>query len=48
MIWADGSRYVGEWRRGVQFGYGKMILHDGTVKEGYFENNAYMGPVPLN
>lgn len=43
MIWTDGSRYIGQWLRGIQHGYGKIIFPDGTVREGYFENNIYVG-----
>ena len=39
----DGSRYLGEWYKGVQHGFGKMIFADGRVKEGIFENNVYRG-----
>jgi len=46
MKWVDGSAYLGEWVRGIQHGYGKMIFQDGTVKEGYFDNNIYQGLVP--
>jgi hypothetical protein len=41
MIWAEGSRYIGEWKRGNQNGYGKMIFIDGTIKEGYFKDNVF-------
>lgn len=43
MSWTDGSKYVGEWKNGIQNGYGKMIFPNGKVKEGYFENNVYKG-----
>jgi hypothetical protein len=46
MRWTDGSYYVGEWVRGIQHGYGKIVFPDGTEKEGYFENNMYVGPLP--
>ena len=46
MFWTDGSIYQGEWKQGVQHGYGKMTFPDGTIKEGYFENNVYVGPGP--
>lgn len=46
MTWSDGSKYIGEWKKGSQYGYGKIILPDGMVKEGYFENNLFIGPVP--
>ena len=46
MRWTDGSSYVGEWVRGIQHGYGKIIYSNGVIKEGYFENNIYIGPLP--
>ncbi|CDW76380.1 UNKNOWN [Stylonychia lemnae] len=46
MTWTDGSKYIGQWFKGIQHGYGKMIFPDGTFKEGYFDNNAYVGHVP--
>jgi hypothetical protein len=46
MRWTDGSYYTGEWIRGIQHGYGKIVFPDGTEKEGYFENNIYIGPLP--
>jgi hypothetical protein len=46
MIWNDSSKYIGQWIRGIQHGYGKMIFPDGTFKEGYFDNNVYVGHIP--
>lgn len=46
MRWTDGSYYIGQWVRGIQHGYGKIVFPDGTQKEGYFENNIYIGPLP--
>lgn len=46
MVWTDGSRYTGQWVKGIQHGYGKMIFPDGTFKEGYFDNNVFVGPLP--
>lgn len=43
MMWTDGSKYVGEWKNGIQNGYGKMEFPNGTVKEGYFDNNIFKG-----
>ncbi len=43
MFWTDGSVYKGDWVKGIQHGFGKLILPDGTVKEGIFENNVYRG-----
>ena len=41
MRWTDGSVYLGQWHRGIQHGYGKMIFPDGVIKEGNYENNIY-------
>lgn len=41
MYWTDGSCYQGEWKSGIQHGYGRMVFPDGSKKEGYFENNIY-------
>ena len=41
MYWTDGSNYQGEWIRGIQHGYGRMVFPDGTKKVGYFENIIY-------
>jgi hypothetical protein len=43
MFWTDGSVYQGEWKQGIQHGYGKMTFPDGTIKEGKFENNIFVG-----
>ncbi len=43
MSWTDGSKYEGQWSRGIQHGFGKMILADGTEKQGYFDNNIFVG-----
>ena len=44
MVWTDGSKYMGQWKNGIQNGYGKMIFPSGVVKEGYFDNNIFKGP----
>lgn len=41
MRWTDGSVYLGQWHRGIQHGYGKMIFPDGTIKEGNYESNIF-------
>ena len=43
MVFGDGSKYIGEWHRGIMHGFGKFVFPDHTVKEGYFENNAFVG-----
>eukprot|EP00826_Nyctotherus_ovalis_P046430 TRINITY_DN5246_c0_g1_i11.p1 TRINITY_DN5246_c0_g1~~TRINITY_DN5246_c0_g1_i11.p1 ORF type:complete len:172 (-),score=45.71 TRINITY_DN5246_c0_g1_i11:761-1276(-) len=47
MTWADGSIYIGEWKEGIQHGYGRMYFPDGTVKEGLFANNIFKGTAGL-
>lgn len=47
MYWIDGSVYKGDWVKGVQHGLGCLTLPDGTIKEGPFENNVYMGKLPI-
>lgn len=49
MVWKEGfnqSVYVGQWQKGIQHGFGKMTFPNDKVKEGYFENNIYIGPNP--
>jgi hypothetical protein len=36
--------YQGEWIKGIQHGYGKMIFPNGVIKEGAFEYNVFKGP----
>ena len=43
MKWIDGSEYKGDWKRGIQHGYGKMIFPTGEIKEGQFEMNIFIG-----
>ena len=42
MRWIDGSVYVGQWKKGIQHGVGKMIFPDGSIKEGLFDNNTFV------
>lgn len=46
MTWTDGSSYIGNWVKGIQHGRGKMMFPNGTVKDGYFENNIFKGDSP--
>jgi hypothetical protein len=48
MYWIDGSSYHGEWIKGIQHGYGKMIFPDSTTREGYFENNVFKVQVQIS
>lgn len=43
MSWTDGSVYDGDWVRGIQHGWGVMIMPNGDQIEGVFENNIYKG-----
>jgi len=43
MTWTDGSIYKGQWVKGIQHGWGKMSFPNGSVKDGYFENNIFKG-----
>jgi hypothetical protein len=47
MRWVDGTVYKGEWKDGHQHGKGKLIQPDGTVLEGYFRKNVFLGTAPL-
>ena len=31
QVWPDGSKYVGLWKEGKAFGYGRFILSDGDA-----------------
>jgi hypothetical protein len=48
MIWTDGSSYDGDWFRGIQHGYGTITFPDGSEKEGYFDNNVFIGKMKEN
>ena len=41
MIWKDGTKYKGEWVKGIQHGTGEMIYKDGTIKSGSFKENVF-------
>ncbi len=43
MEWTDGSKYMGEWKNGIQNGHGVMSFPNGRKKEGIFKNNVYLG-----
>ena len=45
MIWTDGSKYEGEWVKGIQHGRGVMNMANGEKKEGYYDNNVYVGQI---
>ena len=36
--------YEGEWKNGLKHGYGTITNPDGTVREGYWENDTFIGP----
>ena len=37
------TTYVGDWVRDKRQGRGKLTLSDGTMQEGVFENNEFVG-----
>jgi len=37
--WADGSKYVGEYKDGLEHGQGTYTGSDGTVDKGIWKNN---------
>ena len=42
--YADGEKYVGEWKDGVQHGQGTFIFANGTVDKGIWENGELVKP----
>ena len=42
-MWPSGAGYDGEMKNGFMHGKGKQILQDGTIKEGTFENDKFVG-----
>ena len=43
LTWANGEKYVGEWKDGKQDGIGKKTYSDGRVEEGKFMIDVYIG-----
>ena len=39
QLWADGSKYEGQWRNGKASGYGRMTHANGDIYEGYWLND---------
>ena len=37
--WADGTKYVGEWKDGKRHGQGTYTFPDGTVEKGIWEKD---------
>ena len=42
-LWADGSRYSGEWRNGEKDGFGRWEWNDRREYIGYFDKNSRHG-----
>ena len=42
-VWPSGAGYDGEMKNELMHGKGKQILKDGTIKEGMFENDKFVG-----
>ena len=40
-VWADGRKYVGEWKRGVKHGQGINTSANGTITEGVWEKGKF-------
>jgi len=43
MVFADGSRYVGQFEKGLFSGLGVMIFNDNSRYDGEFKNGKYDG-----
>ena len=43
-IFADGSKYVGEYRDGIQHGQGTYTYADGKIRKGFWENGQLKYP----
>jgi len=39
----DRSEYRGDWLRGKKHGYGTLTMGDGTMKQGYWDKDAFIG-----
>ena len=39
----DGSLYLGEWHKGKKYGEGFLVWSNGSIYEGYFENDCLQG-----
>jgi hypothetical protein len=39
MIWADKTKFDGEWWNGMAHGRGKLTYPDGHIVEGVWKNN---------
>ena len=42
MTWADGGKYVGEFKDGKKHGQGTLTSPDGTVRYGIWENDKFV------
>ncbi|HAP02077.1 MAG TPA: hypothetical protein DCQ93_09160 [Bacteroidetes bacterium] len=42
-LWEDGDSYIGEWKNGIQDGYGRMDWKDGSFYYGHFSANVLDG-----
>jgi hypothetical protein len=43
QIWMDGSNYIGEWQHNKRHGQGVMTGKNGTVENGKFLNDVFVG-----
>lgn len=44
-FFTGGNTYIGEFKANNRSGEGKMVYKNGTVEEGLFENDAYIGKI---
>ena len=42
-MWGDGGSYLGEFVSAKRHGYGKRIYANGTISEGYWNNDIFVG-----
>ena len=43
FTWADGEKYVGEFKDGKRNGQGTYTYADGRIKKGLWENGEFVG-----
>jgi hypothetical protein len=43
FTYANGNKYVGEWKDGMKHGQGTVTLADGTIKKVLFKNGEFVG-----
>ena len=41
--WANGGKYIGQWKDDLIHGKGTATFVDGTIEEGLWENDEFLG-----